>query len=199
MSSRCTLEADEPGEFYGQCTEFCGLSHANMRMRGHRPAAGPTTTRGSPNQLELADEPGGSRAAQAGETIFKSQCARCHQVNGLTDAEGKPARLAGQHPARVRRRAEPHPPHEPHHVRRRRLRPEAARAATGDLQRAVPTGTPVRVPQRGRAGEVAPQPTRRPPDVRRCRTPNGQYRGMPNLGLTEDQIDQLVAYLATLK
>ena len=26
------LEADQPGEFVGQCTEFCGLSHANMRM-----------------------------------------------------------------------------------------------------------------------------------------------------------------------
>jgi hypothetical protein len=27
----------------------------------------------------------------------------------------------------------------------------------------------------------------------------GQERGMPNLGLSEDQIDQLVAYLETLK
>ena len=26
------LEADEPGIYAGQCTEFCGLSHANMRM-----------------------------------------------------------------------------------------------------------------------------------------------------------------------
>jgi cytochrome c oxidase subunit 2 len=28
---------------------------------------------------------------------------------------------------------------------------------------------------------------------------NGKYRGMPNLGLTEDDIDKLVAYLMTLK
>ena len=28
-----TIEADEPGDYWGQCTEFCGLSHANMRMR----------------------------------------------------------------------------------------------------------------------------------------------------------------------
>ena len=28
---------------------------------------------------------------------------------------------------------------------------------------------------------------------------NGKYRGMPNLNLTETQIDQLVAYLQTLK
>ena len=26
------MEADEPGIYAGQCAEFCGLSHANMRM-----------------------------------------------------------------------------------------------------------------------------------------------------------------------
>ena len=26
------MEADHPGIFQGQCTEFCGLSHARMRM-----------------------------------------------------------------------------------------------------------------------------------------------------------------------
>jgi cytochrome c oxidase subunit 2 len=27
------LRADEPGEYLGQCAEYCGLSHANMRFR----------------------------------------------------------------------------------------------------------------------------------------------------------------------
>ena len=27
------LQADEPGEYWGQCGEFCGLSHALMRAR----------------------------------------------------------------------------------------------------------------------------------------------------------------------
>jgi cytochrome c oxidase subunit 2 len=27
------LEADDPGVFFGQCTEFCGLSHSRMRMQ----------------------------------------------------------------------------------------------------------------------------------------------------------------------
>jgi cytochrome c oxidase subunit 2 len=27
------LQAEHPGEYWGQCTEFCGLSHTNMRMR----------------------------------------------------------------------------------------------------------------------------------------------------------------------
>ena len=28
-----TLEADEPGTYLGQCAEYCGLSHADMRLR----------------------------------------------------------------------------------------------------------------------------------------------------------------------
>jgi len=28
-----TIEADRPGTFTGQCAEYCGLSHANMRLR----------------------------------------------------------------------------------------------------------------------------------------------------------------------
>jgi cytochrome c oxidase subunit II len=30
---RLTIEADEPGVFNGQCAEYCGLSHANMRFK----------------------------------------------------------------------------------------------------------------------------------------------------------------------
>ena len=28
-----TLNADKPGTYLGQCAEYCGLSHANMRFR----------------------------------------------------------------------------------------------------------------------------------------------------------------------
>ena len=27
------FEADEPGEYYGQCAEYCGTSHANMKFK----------------------------------------------------------------------------------------------------------------------------------------------------------------------
>ena len=27
------IEADDPGVYFGQCTEFCGLSHSRMRMQ----------------------------------------------------------------------------------------------------------------------------------------------------------------------
>jgi cytochrome c oxidase subunit 2 len=32
-TTRIVLTPDTPGEYYGQCAEFCGASHANMRHR----------------------------------------------------------------------------------------------------------------------------------------------------------------------
>ncbi len=32
-NNELTIEADKPGTFLGQCAEYCGLSHANMRFR----------------------------------------------------------------------------------------------------------------------------------------------------------------------
>ncbi len=33
QNNQITLTANTPGEYWGQCTEFCGDSHANMRFR----------------------------------------------------------------------------------------------------------------------------------------------------------------------
>jgi hypothetical protein len=68
---------------------------------------------------------------------------------------------------------------------------------TGDLQ-GLPTGTPVSCLN----SEVLSAWLRNPPaliPMDATQNANGQYRGMPNLGLSEPQIAQLVAYLATLK
>lgn len=32
-TNRMWLQADEPGVYHGQCAEFCGIAHANMRFR----------------------------------------------------------------------------------------------------------------------------------------------------------------------
>src|SRR5258706_5254742 len=77
------MEADHPGIFAGQCTEFCGLSHARMRMD----AVGLTPTDFGTwvaNQLEPAAKPTDA-AGLAGEDQFRTQCSRCHQVNGLME------------------------------------------------------------------------------------------------------------------
>jgi cytochrome c oxidase subunit 2 len=81
------LEADRPGRYRGQCAEFCGLQHANMRFqveaqpadefeawlaRQERPAAEPVTD-----------------AARRGQDVFVgSSCAGCHTVRG-TPADGE--------------------------------------------------------------------------------------------------------------
>ena len=77
------MEADHPGIYAGQCTEFCGLSHARMRMDavGLFPTDFKTWV---DNQLQLASKPTNELALQ-GEDTFRTQCSRCHQVNGLTE------------------------------------------------------------------------------------------------------------------
>ncbi len=77
--------ADEPGTYWGQCTEFCGLSHANMRLRviAHEPAE-------FEQWLEEQQEPARgflSGDAADGEEIFMENCANCHAIEG-TDAQG---------------------------------------------------------------------------------------------------------------
>ena len=79
------IEADETGRYMGQCTEFCGLSHAYMRMYTV------VLTPGDWNEWverELVDavplEPG--EPGYEGQELFLANCANCHVVNGVTDA-----------------------------------------------------------------------------------------------------------------
>ncbi len=80
------LEADEPGVYFGQCTEFCGLSHSRMRMQVV--AVTPDDfSAWVAEQLQPAAEPQAA-AAQRGMEIYQSQCARCHVVDGFNDGSG---------------------------------------------------------------------------------------------------------------
>ena len=77
--------ADEPGTYWGQCTEYCGLSHANMRLRviAHEPAE-------FEQWLEDQKQPAAatvSGAAADGQEIFMQTCVNCHAIEG-TDAKG---------------------------------------------------------------------------------------------------------------
>ena len=83
-------QADQPGIYAGQCAEFCGLSHANMRMevvaldrRRLRDVEGQPARRRTRRRRRARSPP---RARQT----FIAQCSRCHQVNGLVDADGDP-------------------------------------------------------------------------------------------------------------
>ena len=78
------IQADEPGEYMGQCKEFCGLSHANMRLRviAHEPSEFATWLA---EQQEEAADPADSLARQ-GQEIFTGTCAACHAIQGVTEA-----------------------------------------------------------------------------------------------------------------
>ena len=81
------FEADEPGEYYGQCTEFCGLSHANMRLRviAHEPSEFDAWLA---DQREPAESPTESEAAAGEELFMEGSCINCHAVGG-TDAQAR--------------------------------------------------------------------------------------------------------------
>jgi cytochrome c oxidase subunit 2 len=190
-----TLEANDTGEFYGQCTEFCGLSHANMRMRV---IALPEDQYNAwvQNQFKLVSDVS-DPTAQAGETIFKSQCVRCHTINGLTDAQGQP--LVSQANTQLVSGAAPNLTHL---MSRTTFAGSALDlkipGCTGNETPDLPTGTPVScLNVVGLARWLRNPPAVLPMDA--TQNAEGLYRGMPNLGLSETQIGQIIAYLSTLK
>jgi cytochrome c oxidase subunit 2 len=84
--NRILLDATRLGVFRGQCSQYCGLQHANMAFEVYvqRPAAYRAWLAG---QRRTAAAPS-SAAARAGETVFmSSQCASCHTIAG-TAAQG---------------------------------------------------------------------------------------------------------------
>ncbi len=178
--SSITLEANTPGEYWGQCTEYCGLSHANMRIRAvalspadfdawvanqQKPAAAPTEA-----------------AAQAGlETFTGRGCNSCHAITGVSDPKDVPL-VAGAAPNLT------------HLMSRTTFAGATYPLITEncDVAPPGPTGTPVECLNRQDLEAWLRDPNALVPMAA------DQQRGMPNLNLTEAEIDSLVAYLSTL-
>lgn len=78
------LEASEPGEYWGHCAEFCGLSHAVMRARvDAMPMA--DFEAWAAEQEEPAEAPPAGSLEEEGLAIFTgTECATCHNVDGLS-------------------------------------------------------------------------------------------------------------------
>ena len=84
-----TFTAETPGKYYdGQCAEFCGLSHANMRF---------AVLALEPGEFETWIEdhaapkpPPSSGDGAAGAALFaERQCIACHSINGYDGAEAR--------------------------------------------------------------------------------------------------------------
>ena len=81
--NRITLTPDGPGEFPGQCAEYCGMSHANMRFRVIVHSKGDFEAWVA-NQQKPARQPT-DRLAQKGLELFsQSTCVGCHTITGVS-------------------------------------------------------------------------------------------------------------------
>ena len=202
------LEADKPGIYAGQCTEFCGLSHANMRMEAVA-LSKEDFAKWVSNQLKPYSPPMEATLAKEGETVFLNQCVRCHQVNGLKRADGT-AVIAAPDENLVAGAA----PNLSHFMSRNtfagamfdlvtpKCRADVWQSDSASFGAKYLAGVSEDcLNQSDLRGWLRNAPEMKPmyanPEL--LESTGGKYRGMPNLGLTESDIEKLVAYLLTLK
>jgi mono/diheme cytochrome c family protein len=154
------------------------------------------------NQLAPASDPPDGSDAALGKEQFAALCAQCHVIRGQfeTAAEEEPPLVSGVAPNLT------------HLATRGTFAGSIFNLYSPNLPTVEdPTGDAGDVSNPGDPGDALfggdsqfyfNRPTleawlRNPPAVKPMAA--GQERGMPNLGLSEAQIDQLVAYLETLK
>lgn len=202
------FNAEQPGIYAGQCAEFCGLSHANMRME--IVALDDTDFQAwIDNQLEPYQSPEEGTLAADGESEFIAQCARCHQVDGLVDADGE---LVVSNPEdQVYSGAAPN---LTNFMTRNTfagatwdLLNEECRADVWEADPEVFGGLYLEGVTESCLNEIdlkewlRDAPAKKPmyADAESLEATDGLVRGMPYLALSEDQIDRLVAYLLERK
>ncbi len=80
LTNRQWIEADQPGIYWGQCTEYCGVQHAHMAFK---------VVAETPQDFDAWREAQAKPAALAeggGRSVFMSQCSGCHAIRGTTAA-----------------------------------------------------------------------------------------------------------------
>lgn len=202
------MQADKPGIYAGQCTEFCGLSHANMRMEAIA-LSKEDFAKWVANQQKAYTSPAEGTLAKEGETTFINQCSRCHQVNGIKDANGKAIISApdenvysGAAPNLTTLMTRNTFAGAMFDLVNQKCRAEVWDAKSEEFGAKYLAGVSEDcLNEKTLRAWLRNAPAMKPmyADPAKLEKTNGLYRGMPNLGLTEDDIDKLVAYLLTLK
>ena len=100
QSAPWKIQADEPGVYFGQCTEFCGLSHSRMRMQvvaleeaefnewvslQMQGVSLDDATAAFVDELVSGEVPTPVTGAERGVATFRSKCASCHLMEGIAD------------------------------------------------------------------------------------------------------------------
>jgi cytochrome c oxidase subunit II len=145
------LQADKPGLYIGQCSEFCGTQHAWMRILvvAEEPSKFQQwqAAQLQPGQVPTSD------AAAKGLTLFQtSTCMNCHAIRGVTGADSRVA------------------PDLTHVASRKQLAAGILENTPANLRRWLKN------PQHIKPGVL-----------------------MPDFNFTDQQLDQLGAYLETLR
>lgn len=91
VPGQITFVAQVPGEYPGQCAEFCGISHANMRFKVFvmTPTSFSSWARhqlsGAPVQEAIGESPKNVSEIAEGHRIFvNSPCTTCHTIAGIS-------------------------------------------------------------------------------------------------------------------
>ncbi len=88
-STSVWMQADRPGTFTGQCSEFCGTGHADMLITviAQNPADYAAWAASAVKQADLFNDP----AVATGKQLYTTlACAGCHTVQGLTGGKVGP-------------------------------------------------------------------------------------------------------------
>lgn len=83
------IQADRPGTYKGQCSEFCGTGHADMLITvvAQNPSDYAAWAKAALARADLFNDP----AVAQGKQLFTSlACAGCHTVQGLTGGKVGP-------------------------------------------------------------------------------------------------------------
>jgi cytochrome c oxidase subunit 2 len=194
------LEADDPGEYIGQCTEFCGLSHAEMRVKVIA-LSEEDFQDWAEQQIVPFDGPV-TGAANDGWVAFASQCTSCHVITGMTDPDDKTQiyeypevinQVAGNAPNLTKFMTRTTFAGAKFDLRRDT---ESCRAL-GVEWAATPEGIDQCLNKDDLEAWLRNSPAEKA--MYAGEAPSPESRGMPNFNLTEDQIDDLVAFLITLQ
>ncbi len=89
-TNRIAFRADSTGEFWGQCAEFCGASHANMRLRVIVQTDS-VFQRWVDLQRTPPVAPAKRSTEETGQQIFRrSPCIGCHTIAGISQGKVGP-------------------------------------------------------------------------------------------------------------
>jgi len=196
QSAPWKIQADKAGVYFGQCTEFCGLSHSRMRMQvvalppddfqawvssQMEGVALDADSQAYLDALVAGETPAPEGATQRGIATFRSKCASCHLMDNIGDDLWSEDAVAEQLVAGAA-------PNLTHFATRTTFAggirnvwdPDTLEFNANDLRQWLRDPSSVKANYTDAVSDDDPR-----------------MRGMPNLNLSTQEVDDLVALLAS--